>query len=198
MIIVQKLILPVNKCKLTASWKTATYYNRFGFPHYGVDMVSTAGKTYIYSSGIGEVVALGRDNVVGNVVVVKYYDALHRPSGRSWDVVFRYFHLSAIHVKVGQRVDTNTLLGYYGNTGLLPMAPHLHLEADADTKYLLYSPTVKSSNLVKGTVSGANDKTMYNPLDWLHRKVSLPENQTYVTTQDAFIRELDKIILQIH
>lgn len=73
----QQLILPINKCKLTASWKTDSYRNKFEFVHYGADMVSTAGAVAIYASGDGEVVATGADSVVGNVVAVR-----QAPTGR--------------------------------------------------------------------------------------------------------------------
>lgn len=193
----QKLILPINKAKLTASWKTSAYLNRFGFVHYGADLVSTVGQTALYASGDGEVVAAGRDNVVGNVVVVRYNSALHRPS-RFWrDVVFRYFHLASISVKKGQKVSKNTLLGYYGNTGILKMANHLHLEADTDTKYPLYSPTVKSSNFIRGTTAGASDKTMRNPLEFLHCKTSRPDVQSYTHAGNSYIRTEDKKIEMI-
>lgn len=194
----QRLILPINKCKLTASWKTSAYYNAYGFIHYGVDLVamdgSATGIRTIYASGDGEVVATGCDNVVGNVISVKYYDALHRPSGRSWDVVFRYYHLNSINVKPGQKVSKDTVLGEYGNTGSLTMGKHLHIEADTDTTYPLYSPTVKNSNLIKGTAAGANSKTMYTPVEWLHRKTSGPDYQTWTTANDAYIQADDKSI----
>lgn len=193
----QKLILPINQCKLTASWKTSAYYKRFGFAHYGVDMVSTAGQTLLYASGNGEVAAVGRDHVVGNVVAIKYYDAVHRSSGRSWNMIFRYYHLAKISVKKGQKVDKDTVLGNYGNTGSLQMARHLHIEADIDCAYPLYSPTVRSSNLIKGTAAGANDKTMYNPLEWLHCKTSGPDRQSFTHANDPYIRAEDKSIASI-
>lgn len=47
---------------------------------------------------------------------------------------------------------------------------------------------------MKGTAVGANDKTMTNPLEWIYRKTSAPENQTYTTTADAYIRTEDKTV----
>lgn len=190
----QQLILPINKCKLTASYKTDAYKNKFGFTHYGADMVSTVGAISIYASGDGEVVATGADSVVGNVVAVKYPQAVNHVTGKVQDVVFRYFHLASIAVKKGDKVAKDKLLGNYGNTGSLSMAVHLHIESDADTASPLYSPTVKSSSFLKGTAVGANDKTMSNPLEWLYCKASAQESQTYTTTADAYIREEDKTI----
>jgi murein DD-endopeptidase MepM/ murein hydrolase activator NlpD len=125
------LILPLNACTLTASWKTAAYNQRFGFAHYGVDMVSAAGNYIVYASGNGVGVACGYDNVVGNVVAVKYFDGLHRPTGRSWDVCSPTSIV--LHQVQPAREYKDTVLGYYGNTGMVQMANHLHVEADLDT-----------------------------------------------------------------
>lgn len=190
----QQLILPINKCKLTASYKIDAYKNKFGFTHYGTDMVSTVGAVSIYASGDGEVVAAGNDSVVGNVVAVKYTQAKNHVTGKVQDVVFRYFHLASIAVKKGDKVTKDKFLGNYGNTGSLSMTAHLHIEADTDTENPLFSPTVKSSSLLKGMALGANDKSMSNPLEWLYLKTSTPESQSYTTTADAYIRAEDKTV----
>jgi GH25 family lysozyme M1 (1,4-beta-N-acetylmuramidase) len=193
----QKLILPINKSKLTASMKTAAYKSKFGFEHYGIDMVSTAGDTTVWASGNGTVVAAGNDSVVGNVVAVLYPDAVNHKTGAAQGVVLRYYHLASIAVKVGQSVDKDCKLGQYGNTGSMSMALHLHLEADTDTAHPLYSPTVNRSSFLKGRSAGANDKTMSTPLDWLHCKSDSPDNQTYTTAADAYITPADKSIPMI-
>lgn len=191
----QKLILPINAAKLTASMKTDSYRRRFGFEHYGVDMVCTSGSRTLYASGNGKVVAAGRDRVVGNVVAVCYPNALHRPTGKAMDVVFRYYHLETILVKEGERVTKDTRLGVYGNTGSLKMA--LHLEADTDVAHPLYSPTVGSSDFLRGRTQGANDKTLSSPVEWLHRKTSAPDNQTYATAGDSYISGQDIAIDEV-
>ncbi len=145
----QKLVLPVNKVKLTASMKTAAYKTKFGFEHYGADMISTAGDRTLWASGNGTVVAAGNDSVVGNVVAVLYPAAVNHRSGQAQDVVLRYFHLAGIAVTAGQTVTKDTKLGQYGNTGSMSMAAHLHLEADTDAAHPLYSPTVLSSSLLQ-------------------------------------------------
>jgi len=193
----QKLILPINKCRLTASWKTAAYRVRFGFEHYGADMVSTAGDRILWASGNGTVVAAGWDNVVGNAVAVSYPGALNHRTGKVNGLILRYFHLESIAVKVGQAINKDTRLGFYGKTGSMDMANHLHLEADTDTQHPLYSPTVNSSNFLKGRALGANDKTMTSPLDWLHCKTNAPDYQAYSTANDAFIAPGDKAIPNI-
>ena len=39
----QKLILPVNRTRVTASAFNRAYRERFGYPHYGTDLVSAVG-----------------------------------------------------------------------------------------------------------------------------------------------------------
>lgn len=194
----QKLILPINKCKMTASWKTTAYLSKYKVTHYGADLISSTGsadgKRSFYASGNGLVMAAGRDNVVGNVVAVLYENSLHRPTGQYRNVVFRYYHLDKISVKAGQSVTKDTVIGEYGNTGSLTMGKHLHLEADTDVLFPLWSPTVRQSNLIIGTVRGANDRTMTNPTEWLHQKISGPDFQIWSTTNDQYIRAEDKSI----
>lgn len=192
----QKLILPINRTKITASWKTSAYLNKFGNIHYGADLISLSGAAdrKVYASGDGVVVGCGFDNVVGNVVAVLYLDAYDRATGRTEDIIIRYFHLASIKVAKWQEVNKDTLLGYYGATGMLNMSPHLHIEADKDISYPMYSPTVLSSNLIKGRAVGANDKTMVNPLQYFHCKSSKPDYQTYTTDGNSYIRTEDKKI----
>lgn len=190
----QKLILPINKCKLTASWKTSAYTNRFGYMHYGADMVSTAGSQTVYASGDGVVVASGLDSVVGNVVAVLYLDAKNSRTGAVQDIIVRYFHFDSRKVNKWDKVTKDTVLGLYGSTGLVGTGKHLHIEVDSDIAYPLYSPTVLNSSLLRGRYLGANDKTMSNPMEWLFCKMSPPDYQTYVTSNDVYIREEDKII----
>ncbi|MCL2034197.1 MAG: M23 family metallopeptidase [Oscillospiraceae bacterium] len=190
----QKLILPINKLRLTASWKTAAYRVRFGFQHYGADMVSTASDRTLWASGNGTVVSRGFDSVVGNVVAVLYPGALNHRSGKTADLILRYFHMESITVQAGQAVNKDTRLGIYGKTGSMNMANHLHLEADTDTRHPLFSPTVNSSNFLKGRALGANDRTMSSPLDWLHCKTDAPDYQTYSTAGDSFIAPADQQI----
>lgn len=190
----QKLILPINKCKLTASWKTAAYTNRFGYIHYGADMVSTIGSQTVYASGDGVVVASGLDSVVGNVIAVLYLDAKNSRTGAVQDIVVRYFHFDSRKVNKWDKVTKDTVLGLYGNTGSVGTGKHLHIEVDSDIAYPLYSPTVLNSSLLRGRYLGANDKTMSNPIEWMHCKSSAPDNQTYAAANDTYIRAEDKTI----
>lgn len=193
----QKLIQPINKAKLTASWKTDAYKNRFGFIHYGCDFVSTTIGQTVYASGNGVVVASGVDSVVGNVIAVLYLDAVNAITGAVRDIVVRYYHFDSRNVNKWDKVTKDTVLGLYGNTGTVGTGKHLHIEVDSDIAYPLYSPTVLNSSLLRGRSLGANDKTMSNPTEWIFCKTSGPDYQTYTTTNDSYIRSEDKVIISI-
>lgn len=77
-----------------------------GRGHFGVDMGAAAG-TPVYSMGPGTVSTVGTDKMGGNIVGVNHPDG-------TWTY---YAHLSTAKVHVGDRVDTNTVLGTVGNTG---------------------------------------------------------------------------------
>ena len=122
----QRLILPINKCRITAGYKNANYTREFGYTHYGVDMTDKDRKDYtLYASGKGVVSHAGFNKSGGNVVVIVYKDC-ELPIGCTRDIVLRYFHLKTIKVKVGQKVNKDTVIGLYGNTGYSSGA-HLHL-----------------------------------------------------------------------
>ena len=90
----QTLILPINRAVVTASMGNAAYQARFGFPHYGTDLVSAVGDPTVYASGVGTLVAAGWDRYAGNTVIIRYPGAVYRPDGSAADVIFRYFHLA--------------------------------------------------------------------------------------------------------
>lgn len=196
----QKLIQPINQVRVTASMNMDTYTNRFGFPHYGTDMVSTVGKTYLYGLGEGKVVACGWDDACGNVMAVVYYDVINNKTGSVQDLTVRYFHMASFNAKVGQEVHMNTKLGNYGFTGKYRgTAPHLHVEADLDTKNVLYTPSVKASNFLRGTSQGAYKftsplNTVVNVLDYIYTKPTPVESQTYTTNADAYVRVSDRTL----
>jgi len=170
----QKLLLPINKCRVTASYKTPAYRARFGFSHFGIDMCSFAGKTTVYASGNGEVLRTGLDNLLGNTVVVRYENVHNHKTKTIGDVIARYFHMASFGVATGQKINKDTVLGQYGNTGKYSAGAHLHIEFDANIKAPLASKTLgKSSNII----TAALDDTMIDPAEILHIKVSAPDNQ---------------------
>ena len=197
----QKLILALNKTKVTASYKNEPYKNKYTFTHYGVDMASSAGSRTIYASGTGTLIAKGWDENAGYVVVVKYPGAYNHKTRKYEDIIFRYYHLNSIseNIPTGTNAITkDTVLGQYGGSGFGIMdkwKPHLHIEADTDTKYPCYSPTFSGSgSFIKGTSAGANDSTCHSVLEYFHCKPSAPDNQTYTTTGDEFINAGDDSI----
>lgn len=190
----QRLILPINQARLTASWKTEAYQKRFGFPHYGVDLVSARGNTLVYASGSGEVLAAGFDSLLGNSLVIRY-DSAEAEDGRSWELICRMFHFGLLLVEEGWAVNKDTPLGYYGATRKYCLGAHLHLELDRDTRHPFHTPTLSGrSTFFRGSSLGATCETMENPIGWLFCKASPPDRQSYQTAEDSFIRMEDRRI----
>ncbi|WOO86876.1 M23 family metallopeptidase [Mollicutes bacterium LVI A0039] len=107
-------------------YTTADYgiYFPFGFAemHNGIDLdVEDTGNENVYSMSNGTVYSI-ENNIDGrgNCVYI-----LHK-SGSSY-ISTSYFHLSTINVKVGDKVDANTVIGLQGTTGY-STGKHLHLE----------------------------------------------------------------------
>ena len=170
----QRLILPINKCRVTASYKNSNYKRQFGYIHYGVDMTSTNHDKRVWASGDGVVTHTGWHPTSGNVVVVIYRDCI-LVDGTVKDLVIRYFHLERIRVKPKQVVCKDTILGMYGNTGYSSGA-HLHIEVDVDTLYPNYTPqTSKSNDVLKSGID-----TTINPDRVLYVKSSAPDLQYVV------------------
>ena len=126
----------------------------------------------IWCSGKGEVKKTGWSNSGGNVVIVVYKDCL-LTDGTVKDLTIRYYHLDKIYVKEGDRVNKDTRLGLYGNTGASAGA-HLHLEIDIDTKYYQYTPQISKDN---GVLKKGVDSTI-DPITCLYIKGTAPDNQS--------------------
>lgn len=175
----QKLILPLNRCRLTASYKSKNYASMMGYRHYGVDMTDQqkSDKT-VWASGVGEVVETGWSNSGGNVVVVVYKNCL-LTDGTIKDLVIRYFHLSTILCKKGQKTTKDTKLGLYGSTGF-STGDHLHIEVDTDAreKYVCYTPQIAKNH---GVLKAGVDSTI-NPTKCLYVKRTKPDNQSVITS----------------
>ncbi len=196
----QKLILPINHTLVTASYKNEAYWKKFGFRHYGTDFVSTAGSTLVYASGVGTLIASGWDENAGYVAIIRYPGAYNHRQRRYEDVVFRYYHLNSLAaLPAGENAITkDTEIGHYGGSGFGSMtrwSPHLHVEADTDLAYPAFSPTFAvNGSIIKGTVSGANDRTTLSCLEYLYCKKSAPDFQTFRTAGDIYINSADKTI----
>jgi murein DD-endopeptidase MepM/ murein hydrolase activator NlpD len=103
---------------ITSSFGTRRSYNiPNGSPyHTGTDFGRTVG-TPVYAPAGGTVVFTGTLTVRGNVVVLDH----------GWGVMTGYWHLSAIHVEVGDVVVPGQHIGDIGSSGL-STGPHLHWE----------------------------------------------------------------------
>lgn len=178
----QRLILPINKMRVTAGYRNKEYEKLFGFKHYGVDCTSTDGSTIFYASGRGEVLCHGFDPVCGNVLIVRYDSCIMRKEVEDEelvvkDLVIRYFHLAKFKVKVGDKVTKDTILGHYGSTGY-STGPHLHIELDEDVEYYAYSPTISKNSRV--ILKGID--TTLNPTKVLFVKPTYPDNQHIINS----------------
>lgn len=144
-----------------------------------------------YASGNGKVVGVGGTATTG----VGFWVAIQYDNVYKWNmnndskttvssIVMRYFHLaSKSNLKVGNSVTLDSVVGTMGNTGVLKMGVHLHVEVDTDTKNPLYTPTLTGAagGLYAG-IRGSVDTT-FDPCSVLWRKTSLPEKQTLTYSQ---------------
>lgn len=95
---------------------TSPYGMRWGRMHLGVDVPAATG-TPIRAAASGIVDAAGWAAGAGNRVNVKHT--------KEWET--RYFHMSRIAVRKGERVQQGQTIGYVGSTGD-SSGPHLHFE----------------------------------------------------------------------
>jgi len=94
-------------------WRRSPFTGKRTF-HNGVDMASPA-WTPVYAALAGTVTAAGFHSVYGNYVIVTHHSGYRT----------LYGHMVGIKARKGQSVDTRTVLGWVGNTGL-STGPHLH------------------------------------------------------------------------
>ena len=89
----QKLILPINKARLTAGYRNPNYAKEFGYTHHGIDITDKDRKNFtVYASGKGRVSHCGWNNSTGNTIVIVYKDC-YCPDGRTRNIALRYYHL---------------------------------------------------------------------------------------------------------
>lgn len=110
-------ILPMQS-KITSAFGTKRLYNNLlRSYHSGVDFKAKVGED-IVAVNDGVVKLASNRFYAGNSVVIDHGQGVYTC----------YFHLSKIHVKVGQKVKQNERLGYSGATGRVT-GPHLHFSA---------------------------------------------------------------------
>ena len=92
--------------------------------HPGQDIAAASGTPVGAARG-GEITHAGPAGTYGNLVIVKHEDGFET----------RYAHLSEVHVKKGDRVETGQDVGAVGSTGH-STGPHLHFEIRKEGKSL--------------------------------------------------------------
>ena len=90
--------------------------------HAGVDLAAPAGS-YVFSCLPGKITVAKYDSVYGNYILITHYNGYST----------LYAHLSAILVKVGDKVDGGKIIGKVGTTGA-STGPHLHFEVRKNGK----------------------------------------------------------------
>ena len=103
---------------ISSYFGTRRSYNDGPFTSYhaGVDLRGATG-TPVHAPATGTVVLAEELIVRGRAILLDH----------GWGVVTGYWHLDAIEVEVGQRVERGDVIGLIGNTGL-SMGSHLHWE----------------------------------------------------------------------
>jgi murein DD-endopeptidase MepM/ murein hydrolase activator NlpD len=85
--------------------------------HTGVDLMSESGDDKVFAVKPGVVVMSEFHGQYGNTVVVRHSNGVES----------LYAHMAQLLVKVGDKVTTDNVLGYIGNTGF-STGKHLHFE----------------------------------------------------------------------
>ena len=86
--------------------------------HTGLDLMSETGDDKVFAVKPGVVVMSEFHPQYGNTVVIRHLNGVES----------LYAHMAQLAVKVGDKVTTESLLGYIGNTGASSTGKHLHLE----------------------------------------------------------------------
>lgn len=86
--------------------------------HTGLDLMSETGDDKVFAVKPGVVVMAEFHPQYGNTVVIRHLNGVES----------LYAHMAQLSVKVGDKVTTESLLGYIGNTGTSSTGKHLHLE----------------------------------------------------------------------
>ncbi|MGN0629014.1 MAG: hypothetical protein ACI4IW_05250 [Oscillospiraceae bacterium] len=86
---------------------------------------------------------------------------------------------------IGNSVTLDTVIGKVGNTGAWDMGTHLHVEADTNANYPLYTPTLTgAAGGLYADIRGSGD-TAIDPCTIFFRKTSAPENRTVGYSQSC-------------
>ena len=108
--------LPISGTVVSAPYGDSRSYNQGPVTifHSGTDFAGTVG-TPIYAPAAGKVIYSDTLQIRGNTLIIDH----------GLGVMSGYYHLSAVHVDVGQEVEQGQLIADGGSTGL-STGPHLH------------------------------------------------------------------------
>ena len=89
--------------------------------HTGLDIATSKGTPMLPVTA-GKVTYAGYKGSYGNLVIIN-----HGKNANGQTVETYYAHCSRLNVRVGDMVDSNSIIAYVGSTGN-STGPHLHLE----------------------------------------------------------------------
>lgn len=104
-------------------WRNSPFTGKRSF-HGGIDMACSSG-TPIYAALSGRVSRVGSDSVYGNYVEITHHSGYKT----------LYAHMSKVNTTKGAYVNTSSLIGYVGSTGM-STGPHLHFAVYKNGKSL--------------------------------------------------------------
>ncbi|NVB83856.1 MAG: M23 family metallopeptidase [Kofleriaceae bacterium] len=112
--------------------------------HLGIDYAAPVG-TPVWAAASGTVVVRAPSGGAGNLVIIRHDSGIETA----------YMHLSKFaNIKVGQRIEAKTVIGYVGTTGL-STGPHLHFGVRKNGEYI--DPTklapIRGRGLPKGEIA---------------------------------------------
>lgn len=118
----KEFVAPVKGASVTTPYRAGGSRWSSG-KHSGIDFAAPSG-TSVRAAGAGTVSIAGWGGAYGNNIVIRH---------RSGDYT-QYAHLSAMDVRVGQKVKPGQRIGRVGSTGN-STGPHLHFEARTTPYY---------------------------------------------------------------
>jgi murein DD-endopeptidase MepM/ murein hydrolase activator NlpD len=119
-----RLQLPVNGTATSGYGMRTDPVHGTSQAHPGFDLAAKTGTPVAAAAG-GTIVHAGAAGTYGNLVTIRHDNGFET----------RYAHLSAVTVKVGDKVDAGQQVGNVGTTGY-STGPHLHFEVRHDGKPL--------------------------------------------------------------
>jgi len=124
-----QLLLPVHD-----GWTAQGYHSSHKAYDFGwLSSVSKTGKTDVYAAHDGEVIQAGKIKETVNGKVVYPLVVIIKYKYGSYYYYLRYWHLSKVSVRKGQKVKVGQVIGKRGNTGYSG-GVHLHFEVLRMTK----------------------------------------------------------------